>query len=67
MSLYRFGRFGTLLRDDHPFALYSGSKRLSPPPTPVWWWPMNWLAGFVMLPWIAMDVVRNLRRKEPRP
>jgi hypothetical protein len=46
--MYYFMR-GMFVRDDHPMALYTGSKRLSPPPTVVWWFPSNWLVVPILL------------------
>ena len=42
MTMYRFARFGTLLREDG-LPLYSGRTRISKPPRIVWWWPVNWI------------------------
>lgn len=63
MSVYRF-RKGTLWRDDHPLALYAGSRRLSPPEVLVWWWPLNWLAVlFYAIPVASFKAIRNLFRR----
>jgi hypothetical protein len=64
VSLYRFGRFGALMRDDHPLALYAGSKRLSPPPEIVLWFPWNWVLMLVFLPWALIQVWKE--RHQPK-
>ncbi|NIX75408.1 hypothetical protein [Microvirga terricola] len=61
MSMYRFGRFGSLLRDDHPIALYVGGRRLSPPPRLVWWFPWNWVVAAIALPIAVVRAVRDVR------
>lgn len=61
MSMYRFGRFGALMRDDHPLALYAGNKRLSPPAEIVGWWPWNWVLMIVLMPWALWKVWQDYR------
>lgn len=62
MGIYRFRRFGTLWRDDHPLALYAGNRRLSPPEVLVWWWPINWVAFAIALPFAIYDVISKRRK-----
>ena len=61
MRHYYFAKYGTLMRDDHPFAIYAGKKRLSPPPVFAWWWPINWVAIAILAPVVAYDYL--IRRK----
>lgn len=61
--MYRFRKFGTLWRDDHPMALYAGSRRLSPPEVFVWWWPVNWLAITILSPWLLFVGIRAAFRR----
>ena len=61
-SIYEFERFGALVRDDHPLALYAGGRRLSPQPVIVWWWPWNWVLLVVFSPVILYRVARKRRR-----
>ena len=42
------------VKDKHPMALYVGNRRLSPGPSIVFWFPLNWLWIVVCLllsPW----------------
>jgi hypothetical protein len=61
-SIYRFNKLGTLWRDDHPLALYAGTRRLSPRPRLVWWWPVNWVAVVLVLPPVILDMLRGKHR-----
>jgi hypothetical protein len=63
MSIYRFERFGSLWRDDHPLALYAGNRRLSPAPKLVWWWPLNWFAVVIVLPQAVFSALIKRRSK----
>lgn len=61
MRIYRFARYGVLVRDDHPLALYVGNRRLSPPPKLVWWFPWNWLVCAALLPSAIFIALRKGR------
>lgn len=51
MSIYRFGRFCALLREDG-MPVYAGRVRISKPPRIVWWWPVNWVVLPVLGAWV---------------
>ncbi len=59
MSFYRFVKYGVLVRDDHPLALYAGNRRLSPAPKIVWWFPWNWIVCAALLPVAVFSIVRK--------
>lgn len=64
MRVYRFGRFGSLLRDDHPLALYAGTRRLSPRPALVLWYPWNWVLFIILMPAVLFRIARSALQQE---